>query len=162
VGPVRAVSVIFALLLCASLAAKVASSAGSASDERRLAADLGSRLRAHGFQASVEHRPTGLVIHGGRGACRLFVRNADDWMAAALMYRQAARSYGPLRYVYRRGFSTSPPRLGPPLDRATQRALGAIGIRSGRPALLALAATADCGSLDGLFDDIRVWRLSAR
>jgi hypothetical protein len=152
-------SALLALLLVASLTGKfVVGYERGANDDQGLTDEVERRLTVAGFTTSIEHRPSGLVVHGVRGRCRLIARDGDTWPMMSVIFQQRARPYGPLHYVYRGNASVKPPRIRPTIDRAIRHLLRAIGTEVGRPALLAVAAAPSCGAIERLFDGVLVAR----
>jgi hypothetical protein len=134
-----------ALLLLVSLTGKfLVGYHHGAGNDHRLTAELQRRLAVNGFASSTQATRTGIVVHAAQGACRLTVRDGDDWTALSLLFQERARPYGSLHYIYRGRASATPPRVGLLIDRVTLRMLHAFGIGWLRPALLAVATTPAC------------------
>jgi len=137
-----------ALLLIVSLSGKFVAGYGyGPNDDQHLAVELSGRLAARGFATSIEPTLTGPVVHGTDRACRLTVRNGDNWPALSVVFQRRARPYGSLGYVYRGRISGAPPRIRPVFDRVAYRIGHVLGSAQRRPALLAVAASDGCDRL---------------
>jgi hypothetical protein len=134
-------SVAFAALLLVSLAAKaVVTAPAPQPDSRRLATAAAAMLRGHGFLTALERRPLGILVHGRRGGCRLFVGDYTPYGTFAPTFAARARLVGPLHFAYRGELYGHAPKLAPLFDFYLYRELRRVGVRVHRHPITAIAS----------------------
>jgi hypothetical protein len=104
-------------------------------------------LRREGFATARMARPFGTVVTGNRGACRLMVGEYPPDGTLAEPLAVAARSIGPLAYIWAGETYAQPPKLRPLTDFYVRRELGRLGISIRRWPILAVATGAGCGGV---------------
>lgn len=151
----------FAILAASSLGLKAA--AGPPRDglmdvpSEVLDRQLSSELQTQHFTVRTEpfiHR-TSMVL-GIRGSCRVGVRDAREGVAHEVLFAQDAASIGPVRYFFKGKSYDHPPTFGMRIGRLEAEAMSRLGLEPRKPALIAFAASPECGSSDFGLSDFRI------
>lgn len=122
----------------------------------RVAQQLSSRLEAQRFTVGVRgFRYRSAIVIGVRGSCRLGIRDARAGAAMETLFERDAADLGPVRYLYRGRSYDAPPTFAMRLGRIETEVLSRLGLSSGAPLPVALAASPECGPGDFGFADVR-------
>ncbi|MFL6863046.1 MAG: hypothetical protein ACJ8DZ_08595 [Allosphingosinicella sp.] len=136
------------LLLGASLGLKAATAADPPqSDPAAFNAAAAGMLRAAGLAVTAERRPFGILLHAGRGPCRMVLGEDDPHGTYAELYRRLAVPAGPLRFAWRGRVYPEAPRKTALLHFYAWRELARAGIRTPRAPVTAWAASPACAGV---------------
>lgn len=134
-------------LVLLSLAGKVATNTteqATASAGPTFESAVVRQLSQSRFNTTVEHWPTGVVVHARRGACQMWVRNYGPHGTMRNVYEALAEPLGSLRYIYKGATSKDPPKLDPLLRYFFHREMLRLGVRIPNYPIYAVAASAAC------------------
>lgn len=97
-----------------------------------------------GFATARVTRPFGTIVTGERGACRMMVGDYSPDGTLAEPIAAAARSIGPLSYLWAGETYERAPKLRPLVEYYVRRELGRLGFSLRRWPILAVATGAGC------------------
>lgn len=140
----------FVALVLLSLTGKVATNTADeplVSAERTFASAVVRQLSRSGFATTVEHWPTGVVVHAQHGACRMWVRDYSPHGTMRNVHEELANPIGPLRFVYKGAASEEPPKVGPLLRFFLQREMLRLGVSTPKYPIYAVASSPTCDHL---------------
>ena len=154
----RVASILFGLLLTASLGLKLMSNrADGEMDLRSTAQAMAAELGTEGFAARVEQRGSQFVVLAGREDCRMVARDYTPYGTMREVWEEKTRHVGAMRYVWRGEMSAEPPKVGPLFALYLQRELFRVGVQMPRSPVIALAASASCALPAGLWREAEIW-----
>jgi len=142
--------VIGALLILAVTSVGLKAIAGANNQDEpppgRVEQELLKKLRTQGFSTSL--RPGKFqspMVSGVRKACRISARDATAGTSAMVVYTRAARSIGPVRYLYEGETFERPPMIRMRIGKYENEFLGRIGVRAPLHIPIAVATSRECG-----------------
>jgi len=159
-GSVSLRAILFAVLAVGSLGLKAV--AGPTRDslvdsDAKFEASAISTFRSQDFATSIHADPArSPMVIATRGDCRIAARNATWQSAMAEIYRQDARSIGPVSYLYRGHRYSAPPGLRVRLGRLEFEILDRLGTQPRFHVLTAVATSPSCGDADFGLSDVTV------
>lgn len=146
--PLAASATAIALLLAATVGPKIWLQQRSAQiDEDQLLAEVSGRLDGMGFTLRAEHSTAGPLIKAVRGPCLLSVRNGDRARELGTLYRIEGAGIGPVLIGYRGEWTPDPAPARAVIERFTQNNATRVGLPFARPAVVAVAKSAQCGRI---------------
>jgi hypothetical protein len=138
-------SLVFAGLLALSLAGKLAANTAPPDANSALFLAAGAAaLRAAGFDVVEERRPSGTILRGREGSCRLLLGEYDPHGTFDQRYRELAAPIGRLRFAWRGRVYGEVPKVRALAGFYLWRELRRVRIAAPRAPLAAWAASPGC------------------
>jgi hypothetical protein len=136
------------LLVAASVGPKLWLQRTSAQvDADRLNGEIGDRLRAAGFQTSIDRSVSVAAVRAARADCHVLARNGDRARELGAVFRLESKAYGPVQIGYRGDWAPHPAGARSVVERFVQDGAARIGYDVGRPAVIAIASSGLCRGL---------------